>query len=142
MASARMVVLCLALAVVAVSAQFDANGYGYGGQGGQDGGHGQYGGHHLDYYHHPKYNFQYGVHDDHTHDIKKHSEKRDGDHTEGEYSFKEADGTTRTVKYYVKGKSGFVATVHHSGHASHPAQTNHYAGHHDNGYAGGFGGQY
>jgi hypothetical protein len=61
--------------------------------------------------HHPKYSFNYGVHDGKTNDIKKHSETRDGDKTEGEYSFVEADGTTRTVKYFIHGKSGFQAQV-------------------------------
>lgn len=100
----------------------------------------------MHYLQHPKYQYQYGVHDDHTHDIKKHTESRDGDKTEGEYSFKEADGTTRVVKYHVHGKSGFVATVHHTGHATHPQPTHHQeSGHHDGGFAGyaGYnGGQY
>jgi hypothetical protein len=47
--------------------------------------------------------------------MKKHTEVRDGDKTEGEYSVLEADGTTRTVKYYVHGKSGYIASVTYSG---------------------------
>ncbi|GJQ80885.1 hypothetical protein Trydic_g14142 [Trypoxylus dichotomus] len=68
----------------------------------------------------PKYQFQYKVEDDHTGDYKYHAEARDGDVVKGEYSFKEADGTVRTVKYTVESKSGFNAVVIKSGRASHP----------------------
>ncbi|KAF4522234.1 hypothetical protein B566_EDAN009078 [Ephemera danica] len=83
-------------------------------------------GHQEEYNHHPKYNFAYAVKDTHTHDIKHHNEHRDGDKTEGEYSLVEPDGTIRTVKYHVHGKSGFVATVHRSGHSVHPQPVHHY----------------
>ncbi|KAF4522230.1 hypothetical protein B566_EDAN009074 [Ephemera danica] len=66
------------------------------------------------------------------HDIEyyhKHSEHRDGDKTEGEYVVNDPDGTIRTVKYYVHGKSGFVATVHRSGHAVHPKTVHHFDHH-------------
>ncbi|XP_066902715.1 cuticle protein 8-like [Halyomorpha halys] len=49
---------------------------------------------------------------EHTGDIKSQREQREGDKTEGEYSLVEPDGTLRVVKYYVDGKSGFVAEVH------------------------------
>lgn len=39
----------------------------------------------------------------------------------GEYGFKEADGTVRTVKYVVESKSGFNAVIIKSGRANnHP----------------------
>lgn len=38
----------------------------------------------------------------------------------GEYSLKEADGTTRIVKYSADKKSGFNAVVIKKGHAIHP----------------------
>ncbi|CAB3382584.1 Hypothetical predicted protein [Cloeon dipterum] len=66
-----------------------------------------------------EYAFEYAVHDDHTKDIHSHKESRKGDRTDGEYSLVEPDGTIRTVKYYVDGKSGFVAEVIRSGHAVH-----------------------
>lgn len=52
--------------------------------------------------------------------MKTHKESRHGDFVEGEYSFKEADGTIRTVKYTVDKKSGFNAVVTRTGHAVHP----------------------
>jgi hypothetical protein len=69
----------------------------------------------------PQYEYAYAVKDEHTKDIKQHKESRHGDRTEGEYSFLEADGTTRIVKYFVDGKSGFVAQVLREGHAVHAA---------------------
>ncbi|KAB0798058.1 hypothetical protein PPYR_09051 [Photinus pyralis] len=85
-------------------------------------GHG-YGGHHehaVDYYAHPKYEFNYGVADGHTGDHKSQHEVRDGDAVHGEYSLHEADGTIRTVKYTADHKNGFNAEVIRSGHAVHP----------------------
>jgi hypothetical protein len=55
-----------------------------------------------------------------TKDIKRHTERRDGDRVEGEYSILDPDGTTRKVSYYVEGDSGFVAKVTRSGEAKHP----------------------
>ncbi|XP_059477087.1 cuticle protein 7-like [Neocloeon triangulifer] len=90
----------------------------------------QYGGYHAaapalaayDDHHGPaEYAFEYAVHDDHTKDIHSHKESRKGDRTEGEYSLVEPDGTIRTVKYHVDGKSGFIAEVIRSGHAIHAA---------------------
>ncbi|XP_059471391.1 cuticle protein 7-like [Neocloeon triangulifer] len=68
-----------------------------------------------------EYAFEYAVHDDHTKDIHSHKESRKGDLTQGEYSLVEPDGTIRTVKYHVDGKSGFIAEVIRSGHAVHAA---------------------
>ena len=85
-----------------------ADGYGYG--------HEDHG---KDYYHHPSYKFEYGVHDPHTHDHKSQWEHRDGDVVKGEYTLDEADGTKRVVKYHADGKSGFHAHVERIGHAHH-----------------------
>lgn len=89
-----------------------------------------------------KYEFNYGVQDHHTGDIKQQHEVREGDVVKGEYSLKEADGTYRTVKYTADKHNGFNAQVIRSGHAVHPA-TVHKAvavgiGH--GGYGGGHGG--
>ncbi|XP_071052807.1 cuticle protein 19-like [Onthophagus taurus] len=69
----------------------------------------------------PKYQFNYGVKDSHTGDIKEQSEERDGDHVKGEYSLVEPDGTVRNVKYEADSHNGFNAVVTKTGHASHPA---------------------
>ncbi|CAG9858808.1 unnamed protein product [Phyllotreta striolata] len=74
----------------------------------------------------PKYEFSYGVEDHHTGDIHSHKETRDGDHTQGEYSLHEPDGTVRTVKYSVDKHSGFNAVVEKSGHPQHKHQKNSY----------------
>lgn len=93
---------------------------------------------------HANYKFEYGVHDPHTHDIKSHREHRAGDHVTGEYSLKEADGTTRVVKYKSGPHSGFEAIVERIGHAGHPAHYGHgggaYGGHGASGYGSGYGG--
>ncbi|CAB3382581.1 Hypothetical predicted protein [Cloeon dipterum] len=83
--------------------------------------YGQYGhGQQVEQYvHEPHYSYEYAVHDEHTKDIHSQKESRKGDRTEGEYSLVEPDGTIRTVKYHVDGKSGFVAEVIRSGHAVH-----------------------
>nr|XP_024218626.1 cuticle protein 7-like [Halyomorpha halys] len=81
--------------------------------------HCQYGGYHQQapeykeeqYYDPPHYEFHYSVHDEHTGDIKSQKEQREGDHTQGEYSLVEPDGSLRLVKYSVEGKSGFQAEV-------------------------------
>ncbi|PSN33403.1 hypothetical protein C0J52_15257 [Blattella germanica] len=67
------------------------------------------------------YEFKYGVHDSHTHDIKEQAERRHGDRVEGHYSLVEPDGTTRTVKYTADHHNGFNAVVTKTGHATHPA---------------------
>ncbi|PSN33418.1 Cuticle protein 8 [Blattella germanica] len=87
--------------------------------------------HHIEEHHHahPKYEFKYGVHDSHTHDIKEQAEKRDGDKVEGYYKLVEPDGTTRTVHYTADHHTGFHAQVVKSGHAVHP-QVHHPVYHH------------
>jgi hypothetical protein len=47
---------------------------------------------HKDYFHYPKYKFEYGVKDAHTGDHKSQWEVRDGDVVKGEYTLDEADG--------------------------------------------------
>ncbi|KAF5275612.1 hypothetical protein FQA39_LY06724 [Lamprigera yunnana] len=86
--------------------------------------------HHVDYHAHPKYEFNYGVSDAHTHDHHSQHEVRDGDVVHGEYSLHEADGTIRNVKYTADHKNGFNAHVTRSGHAVHP-KTHAVYGHHD-----------
>ncbi|PSN37948.1 hypothetical protein C0J52_10426 [Blattella germanica] len=66
------------------------------------------------------YEFKYGVHDTHTHDIKEQAERRHGDRVEGHYSLVEPDGTTRTVHYTADKHTGFHAQVSKHGHATHP----------------------
>ncbi|CAH1401823.1 unnamed protein product [Nezara viridula] len=76
--------------------------------------------HVVDYYAHPKYKFDYGVHDSHTHDVKKQEETREGDVVKGYYSLYEPDGTERIVHYTADKKNGFNAVVERKGHAVHP----------------------
>lgn len=73
-----------------------------------------------DYYTYPKYKYEYGVNDAHTGDNKHQWEIRDGDVVKGEYSLKEADGTTRVVSYTADDHNGFNAVVKNIGHAYHP----------------------
>jgi hypothetical protein len=69
---------------------------------------------------HPKYNFNYAVHDPHTGDVKNQWETRDGDVVKGSYSVLDADGTIRTVEYTADKHNGFNAVVKRVGHAHHP----------------------
>jgi hypothetical protein len=80
---------------------------------------------HEEPHHHPKYDFHYEVHDDHTGDIKSQQESRDGDHVQGEYSLVEPDGHHRIVKYSDVGH-GFVAEVHREGSKYQVAQPAHH----------------
>ncbi|XP_017072361.1 histidine-rich glycoprotein-like [Drosophila eugracilis] len=75
--------------------------------------------HHEEAKHHPKYEFDYGVKDTKTGDIKQQWETRDGDKVKGGYTMKEADGRTRIVEYTADSHNGFQATVKHVGHADH-----------------------
>uniref|UniRef100_A0A1I8P8X9 Adult-specific cuticular protein ACP-20-like n=1 Tax=Stomoxys calcitrans TaxID=35570 RepID=A0A1I8P8X9_STOCA len=100
-------------------------------------GHGAHIDHHHkhDYYKYPKYQFDYGVKDLKTGDIKNQWEHRDGGLVKGGYSLKEADGTTRVVEYHADDHNGFNAIVKKIGHAHHPdlyAKSHHYGA--DNGY--------
>jgi hypothetical protein len=60
---------------------------------------------------HPQYQFGYSVSDAVTGDQKSHSESRDGDFVQGQYSLVEPDGTIRTVTYTADGVNGFNAVV-------------------------------
>ncbi|KAJ8959515.1 hypothetical protein NQ314_006251 [Rhamnusium bicolor] len=66
----------------------------------------------------PKYEFAYGVEDHRTGDIHSQRESRNGDSLNGEYSFHEADGTVRIVKYAVDKYSGFNTVVERFGQAN------------------------
>ncbi|CAH1401817.1 unnamed protein product [Nezara viridula] len=81
--------------------------------------------HYVDYYAHPKYKFDYSVHDPHTHDVKKQEESRDGDLVKGYYSLYEPDGTERIVHYTADKHNGFNAVVERKGHAVHPQHYGH-----------------
>ncbi|KAG8236743.1 hypothetical protein J437_LFUL016998 [Ladona fulva] len=74
---------------------------------------------------HPKYQFNYGVNDPHTGDIKNQWEERDGDVVKGSYSLHEADGTVRTVEYTADKHNGFNAVVKRTGKATHPQTVAH-----------------
>ncbi|KAI4464368.1 structural contituent of cuticle [Holotrichia oblita] len=76
--------------------------------------------HHEEDHEPKKYEFHYAVEDKHTGDIKSQKESGDGHVVKGEYSLKEADGTTRIVKYSADKKNGFNAVVIKKGHAVHP----------------------
>ncbi|XP_017787029.1 PREDICTED: uncharacterized protein LOC108569833 [Nicrophorus vespilloides] len=71
-------------------------------------------------FHHPKYEFKYGVKDGHTGDKKSQHEERDGDVVKGEYSIVQPDGVVRHVHYTADKHRGFNAHVTYSGHAIHP----------------------
>ena len=60
---------------------------------------------------HPKYDFNYAVHDDKTGDIKSQQESRDGDVVKGQYTLIDADGFRRVVDYTASDKDGFNAVV-------------------------------
>ncbi|XP_065369053.1 adult-specific cuticular protein ACP-20-like [Calliphora vicina] len=115
----------------------------YGGHG-ADGGHDGHGDDDYGHGHHayPKYEFDYGVKDSKTGDIKSQSETRDGDKVKGSYTLKEADGTTRYVEYSSDKKKGFTAVVHKLGEANtvHGGHGG-YGGHGDHGVHGGHGGK-
>ncbi|XP_065163330.1 cuticle protein 8-like [Atheta coriaria] len=76
--------------------------------------------HEPEHYAPAKYQFKYGVHDTHTHDIKEQEESRDGDVVKGYYSLLQPDGRTRIVHYTADKHSGFQAQVEYKGHAAHP----------------------
>ncbi|KAK6641999.1 hypothetical protein RUM44_013722 [Polyplax serrata] len=76
--------------------------------------------HHKEEHAYPKYVFEYGVHDPHTHDAKKQWESRDGDVVKGSYRVIQPDGRIRIVNYYSDGKNGFNAEVKYIGKAEHP----------------------
>lgn len=135
--SIAFVVASMAVAVSAGSVSYvkRSDGYGYGSEvsGGYSTGEYNQG---KDYYAYPKYKFEYGVKDPHTHDHKSQWETRDGDVVEGEYTLDEADGTVRKVSYHADAKTGFHAKVERIGHAKHE---NFYGGSEGFGFGTGFG---
>ncbi|XP_052738599.1 cuticle protein 8-like [Bicyclus anynana] len=78
--------------------------------------HGHHGHNHIDYHTHPKYTFEYKVHDDHTGDIKSQHESRDGDVVKGYYSLHQPDGSVRAVHYHGDHHTGFHADVKYDTH--------------------------
>jgi len=75
--------------------------------------------HHGDTYSHPRYSFNYGVHDGLTGDVKSQSEVRDGGVVKGQYSLVEPDGSVRTVDYTADDVHGFNAVVSKSAPSVH-----------------------
>ena len=67
---------------------------------------------HVEVEDHPKYEFAYEVHDEHTGDIKSQQETRDGDVVKGQYTLIDADGYRRVVEYTANDHDGFNAVVH------------------------------
>ncbi|CAH1163674.1 unnamed protein product [Phaedon cochleariae] len=132
---------CVALANAGYLGGGLDEGYGGGYEGGYGGGYegvalqGGYGGHdggHEEINEHPKYKFNYAVHDPHTGDEKQQYEERDGDEVKGSYSLKEADGTTRVVEYKADKHNGFNAVVHKIGEPKQQIESygGEYGGHH------------
>ncbi|KAL0266857.1 UNVERIFIED_CONTAM: hypothetical protein PYX00_009293 [Menopon gallinae] len=81
---------------------------------------------HIDYHAPAKYNYEYKVHDPHTHDMKSQWEKRIGDKVVGQYKLVEPDGTIRIVDYTADKHNGFNAVVRREGHAKHPQFYHHH----------------
>ena len=74
----------------------------------------------------PHYEFEYKVHDPHTHDIKSQHETRKGDEVKGFYKLVEPDGSVREVHYTSDHKTGFNAEVKKHGHNKHPIHDHHH----------------
>ncbi|CAH0557237.1 unnamed protein product [Brassicogethes aeneus] len=74
----------------------------------------------VDYYAHPKYEYNYGVQDGHTGDHKSQHEERDGDVVKGYYTVADPDGTLRTVHYTADDHNGFNAVVERKGEPVYP----------------------
>ncbi|XP_035428967.1 cuticle protein 19-like [Spodoptera frugiperda] len=70
-----------------------------------------HGEHHVDYYAHPKYEYEYKIEDPHTGDNKYQHESRDGENVKGVYSLHDSDGSIRTVEYSADKHNGFNAVV-------------------------------
>lgn len=67
---------------------------------------------HVEYDTPAKYDFNYGVNDPHTGDIKEQTESRDGDAVHGSYMVVDPDGFKRIVEYTADDQHGFNAVVH------------------------------
>ncbi|XP_071455816.1 cuticle protein 19-like [Hetaerina americana] len=97
---------------------------------------------------HPKYNYDYAVHDLHTGDVKNKWETRDGDVVKGSYSYNQPDGTILTVEYTADKHNGYNAVVKKHGKSIHPEPVHHqhYGGEiaiggHHGGFVGGHHGE-
>ncbi|KAI4464335.1 structural contituent of cuticle [Holotrichia oblita] len=73
----------------------------------------------VDYYAHPRYQYNYGVSDGLTGDRKSQHEIRDGDVVKGSYSLVEPDGSLRVVEYVADDATGFNAVVKKVGPSVH-----------------------
>ncbi|XP_046392112.1 cuticle protein 19-like [Ischnura elegans] len=74
-------------------------------------------GHHVDYFAYPKYNFDYGVSDHKTGDLKNQWEARDGGVVKGSYSLKEGD---RSIHRSYVADSHPIPVYHHGhGHGAY-----------------------
>nr|XP_021188999.2 histidine-rich glycoprotein [Helicoverpa armigera] len=69
---------------------------------------------HIDYYTHPKHEFEYDVKDPYMGDHKELHEHRDGDIMKGHLFLHEPDGTVRHVQYLADKNNGFHADMKHS----------------------------
>lgn len=67
--------------------------------------------HQVDYDEPAQYEYGYSVQDEHTGDIKSHTEKRDGDTVHGRYELIDPDGFKRIVEYTADAHNGFNAVV-------------------------------
>lgn len=66
---------------------------------------------HVEHEEPANYDFEYGVHDGHTGDVKTHHESAKNGVVEGYYSLIDADGHKRTVHYTADPVHGFNAQV-------------------------------
>lgn len=73
--------------------------------------HQQYHDKHEKYEKPANYEFGYSVHDEHTGDIKSHTEHRNGDTVQGRYELIDPDGYKRIVEYTADAHNGFNAVV-------------------------------
>ncbi|XP_014365584.2 cuticle protein 7 [Papilio machaon] len=115
-------VLCFAAITAVAFAQYHGHAFSSNHISRHDGHHEAVHGHdhgHVDYYTHPKYEFDYKVEDHHTGDQKSQHEHRDGDAVKGTYSLHQPDGSVRHVEYYADDHTGFHADVKYSTHHLH-----------------------
>jgi hypothetical protein len=78
----------------------------------------------------PRYQFNYGVKDQHTGDLKSQWEYRDGDKVKGSYSVLDPDGSIRTVDYSADDHHGFNAVVKRTSPSRHQISNHVSTNHH------------